>query len=425
MLQKFLSIFKSKNTLASLKDVEAMTSLVALQALLDNSVDSKSEKELVEAVSDNDVLDFLNEIFSVVHSKLESTTHHDELAKKWETVLREILVGVEYRGKYVETANTIKEKLDKKRDLSQCSDQTKNLLIEYSNSLCEDQEEIQQYLVNVASKLQDIYSEISEARSQFLSRSSKKESIENSFEQGIQDITQAIHDGENLDTLKDGLNAIVKAIQTKVIEEVESDENETKILENKIAGMSDKIKSLEDHAQNLEKTVREKHLEAITDPLTGLLNRAAYVQALEKNWMAWENNQIPSTMLVWDIDHFKMINDRHGHAAGDKVLQSVAKKLKSGSNSTDIIARFGGEEFVMLLANKTLKEGQQLAEQIREAISKTDFTYKKTSLHVTISCGVASFAKNDTPTTLFERADKALYRAKRSGRDRVEVLKAA
>lgn len=425
MLQKFFSIFKSKNTVASLADVEAMSSLIALQTLLDDSVDSDSEKELVDAASDNDVLNFLNEIFDTVHSKLESTTHHVELANKWEMVLREILVGVQYRGKYVEVANKIKEKLDKKRNLNQCSDQTKNLLIEYSNSLCEDQEEIQQYLVNVASKLQEIYSEISEARSQFLTRESKKQSIENSFEQGIQDISQTIQASENLDTLKSGLNAIVKAIETKVIEEVESEENETKILESKIAGMSDKIKSLEDHAQNLEKEVREKHMAAITDPLTGLLNRAAYVQALEKSWMSWESNNTPSTILVWDIDHFKMINDRHGHAAGDKVLQSVASKLKSGASKEDIIARFGGEEFVMLLTNKTLEEGMRLAENIRELISNTDFTYKNVSLQVTISCGVASFVTEDTPTTLFDRADKALYQAKRSGRDRVESLKVA
>ena len=425
MFQKIFSIFKNKNTVASLTDVEAMTSLIALQALLDDSVDSKSEKELVDVASDNDVLNFLNEIFNSVHSKLESTTHDAELANKWEMVLREILVGVQYRGKYVEVANKIKEKLDKKRNLNQCSDQTKNLLIEYSNSLCEDQEEIQQYLVNVASKLQEIYSEISEARSQFLTRASKKQSIENSFEQGIQDISKTIQDSENLDTLKNGLNAIVKAIETKVIEEVESEENETKILESKIAGMSDKIKSLEDHAQNLEKEVREKHMAAITDPLTGLLNRAAYVQALEKSWMLWESNNTPSTILVWDIDHFKMINDRHGHAAGDKVLQSVASKLKSGASKEDIIARFGGEEFVMLLTNKTLEEGMQLAENIRELISNTDFTYKNVSLQVTISCGVASFVTKDTPTTLFERADKALYQAKRSGRDRVESLKVA
>ena len=424
MLNKFLSLFKCKNTVATLEDVESMASLASVQDLLSN-LDSSYKMEVEHLPSDNPVLAFLNEIFDKIHVTLESNAQSVDLASKWEKVLREILVSVQYRGKYVETANNIKERLDKKKNISQCADQTKDLLIEYSNSLCEDQEEIQQYLVNVASKLQDIYSEISEARSQFLSRDSKKGNIEHSFEQGIKDISQTIEDSENLDSLKSGLNAIVKAIETKVIEEVESEENETKILESKIAGMSDKIKSLEDHAQNLEKTVREKHLEAITDPLTGLLNRAAYVQALEQSWMAWKNNKTPSTILVWDIDHFKMINDRHGHAAGDKVLQSVAMKLKSGSNSEDIIARFGGEEFVMLMTNKTLEEGRQLAEQIREIISKTDFTYKNMSLHVTISCGVASFVNKDTPTTLFERADKALYQAKRSGRDRVEVLKVA
>ena len=91
----------------------------------------------------------------------------------------------------------------------------------------------------------------------------------------------------------------------------------------------------------------------------------------------------------------------------------------------DILARFGGEEFVMLLADKNLEEGMQLAERIRALIASTEFTYKQQPLHVTISCGVSSFVKKDTPTTIFERADKALYKAKRGGRDRVETLKVA
>ena len=210
MFQNLLSIFKSKKDVASREDIEGIPSLVTLQSLLNDNVDLVSEKELLDNADDNEVLNYLNELFDDVNTKLQSNTHHVELAQRWATVLREILVGVQYRGKYLEDANKIKEKLDKNQNLTKCTNQTKKLLIEYSNSLCDDQEEIQQYLVNVASKLQEIYSEISEARSQFLSRSSKKHSIENSFEQGLKDISQTIDSGENLDSLKNGLNAIVE-----------------------------------------------------------------------------------------------------------------------------------------------------------------------------------------------------------------------
>ena len=138
--------------------------------------------------------------------------------------------------------------------------------------------------------------------------------------------------------------------------------------------------------------------------------------------MLWKEDNIQATLLVWDIDHFKMLNDQYGHAAGDKVLQAVARKLKVNVADDDIVARFGGEEFVMLLNGKSAQEGEELAERVRLIIADTEFTYKQQPLKVTISCGVASFQPKDTPTTLFERADKALYKAKRSGRNKVEVL---
>ena len=434
MFEKILKLLKN-NKLADLEDIQKMSSLVSAQSRLEeyqSIIDEKRledfllvERDVSDAFSNNEVLAYLGEFFQSVSAGLRSSTLDAKTVQQWRNVLRELLVGIQYSGGYVDSANKIKQQLDNSKNIIDCTQKTKNLLIEYSTSLSEDHEEMHGYLLTIAGKLQTIYGEISETQDEFFSRESKKGSINKSFEQGIKQLDDTLKNNDDLESLKKNLNKIVSVIQTKVIEEVEAEESETQILENKIAGMSNKIKLLEDHTKDLEKTIHKKHMEAITDPLTGLYNRAAYVQALEKAWMKWEQEKIPSTMLVWDIDHFKRINDRHGHAAGDKVLQSVAKKLETGVRKGDMLARFGGEEFVMLLVNKSLEEGVQLAERIRQLISVTEFTYKKQALHVTISCGVASFFDKDTPTSLFERADKALYRAKHSGRDRVESLKAA
>lgn len=434
MFDKFLSIFKS-NKSANLEEVQNMSSLASAKSRLEdyqNIADEKQieeylllEREINDSFSNNEVLAYLGDFFQSISAGLQSSTLDAKSVQQWKKVLRELLVGIHYSGEYVDLAKSIKEQLDASQNIIDCTQKTKNLLIDYSGSLSEDHEEMHGYLLTIASKLQSIYVEISETKDEYFSRESKKGSINKSFEQGIKELDDSIKNSEDLNVLKASLNRIVSAIQTKVIEEVESEESETQILENKIAGMSNKIKLLEDHAKDLEKTIHKKHMEAITDPLTGLYNRAAYVQALEKAWMNWQQNKTPSTMLVWDIDHFKVINDRHGHAAGDKVLQSVAKKLETGVRKGDMLARFGGEEFVMLLVDKSLEEGAQLAERIRQLISTTEFTYKNQPLHVTISCGVASFVDKDTPTTLFERADKALYKAKKSGRDRIETMKVA
>lgn len=434
MFDKILSIFKS-NKSANLEEVQQMSSLVSAKSRLEDYQDIADEKQLEEflllereindAFSNNEVLAYLGDFFQSISAGLKSSTLDAQSVQQWKKILRELLVSINYSGEYVDAAKDIREQLDACHDIVDCTQKTKSLLIEFSGSLSDDHEEMHGYLLAIASKLQTIYAEISETKDEYFSRESKKGSINKSFEQGIKQLDDTIKNGDDLTALKSNLNKIVSAIQTKVIEEVEAEESETKILENKIAGMSDKIKLLEDHAKDLEKTIHKKHMEAITDPLTGLYNRAAYVQALEKAWMSWQQDKVSSTMLVWDIDHFKMINDRHGHAAGDKVLQSVAKKLETGVRKGDMLARFGGEEFVMLLVDKSLEEGSQLADRIRKLISETEFTYKKQPLHVTISCGVASFEDKDTPTTLFERADKALYKAKKSGRDRIETMKVA
>ena len=434
MMNKILSIFKS-NKKVDLQAIQQMQTLDTLKITYDEYRELTNQGRLEDLLlkirdnedvfSNNEVIAYLGDLFQSVTAGLKASTLDAKSIEIWSRVLREILVSIHYTGEFLEIANNIKEKLDDGADIVKCTRETKDLLVAYSSGLTEDHEDMHGYLVDIAGKLQSIYSDVVQAKDEYFSRESVTGSINNSFEQGIKQLGESIESSNNINDLKNNLNHIVIALQEKIVQEVEAEESETKILENKIAGMSNKIKSLENHAKDLEKAVRQKHMEAITDPLTGLYNRAAYVQALENAWMKWQHDAVPSTMLVWDIDHFKSINDRHGHAAGDRVLQSVAKKLETGVRKGDILARFGGEEFVMLLADKTLEEGLQLAERIRVLISQTEFSYKQQHLRVTISCGVASFVKKDTPTTIFERADKALYKAKRSGRDRVEALKVA
>ncbi len=432
MLKKILSVLNRDRaySIGNILESKAFKDLRASFEEYDNAVnihiaENISMPELQQPCSNAEVIEHLEKWFELVAKGLTLSKTDAQALEQWSSDLRELMVNVHYTGDYIETANGIKQDLDERRDIIQSSQQAKKLLIQFSNNITEDHDAMQGYLVTIAEKLQTIYSEFNQTQHDYFSRKSMTGSINQSFERGIRDISESIAHGSDINELKNNLNHIVTAIQTKIIREVEADEHETRMLEEKISGMSHKIKALEEHAKHLEETIHQKHKEAITDPLTGLYNRAAYVQALEQACLKWENDKVPATMLVWDIDYFKSVNDRYGHAAGDKVLQSVAKKLSTGVRKGDILARFGGEEFVMLLANKTLDEGLQLAERIRLLISSTEFTYKKQPLHVTISCGVSSFVENDTPTMIFERADKALYRAKQGGRDRVEIANVA
>ena len=129
-------------------------------------------------------------------------------------------------------------------------------------------------------------------------------------------------------------------------------------------------------------------------------------------------------MVLADVDHFKSINDNYGHSAGDKTLKVIAKTLKLNLRETDFIARYGGEEFIILFPETSLAELEVPLNALREKIRKIPFKFKNVSVPITISFGATQFVTKDTSRSAFDRADEALYEAKRSGRDKV-ILKPA
>jgi diguanylate cyclase len=121
---------------------------------------------------------------------------------------------------------------------------------------------------------------------------------------------------------------------------------------------------------------------------------------------------------VWDVDHFKRINDTYGHRAGDRVLRAVADCLSGSIRGTDFLARYGGEEFVMILPGTKLEDALRVIDDMRVAVSKIGFHFRGNPVSITISSGITVLADADSAGSAFERADKALYNAKESGRNR-------
>lgn len=158
-----------------------------------------------------------------------------------------------------------------------------------------------------------------------------------------------------------------------------------------------------------------------TDPLTGVYNRTALHRVFQREWKLARRQDVPLSILFLDIDHFKKINDTYGHVAGDGVLVRVARCLRQTVRASDMVFRYGGEEFVILLSNTHLAGAGLLAERLRQAIRSIDCTDIAPSLCITASVGVVTLDQLETPEQLLERADGALYEAKRQGRDRVVI----
>jgi diguanylate cyclase len=186
--------------------------------------------------------------------------------------------------------------------------------------------------------------------------------------------------------------------------------------------MSQRIGELERSAQSFEARLRQKQQLASIDPLTGIANRLAFEQDIERVCAQVTQDGAEACLLVIDIDHFKKINDRFGHAAGDRALRIVAEQLATRLRADDLLARYGGEEFVVLLPNTDAAAGRVMAENLRACIESVAFRGQKRPVQITLSCGVTVLGKGDTPGDAFDRADRALYRAKHRGRNRCVML---
>lgn len=169
-----------------------------------------------------------------------------------------------------------------------------------------------------------------------------------------------------------------------------------------------------------EATARFEGL-AVTDTLTGLPNRRAFSQLLGLEFRRSLRYGRPLALLMIDLDHFKQANDRHGHPFGDFVLVKTASVIRDAVRESDFVARYGGEEFVVMLPETTTDEAMVVAEKLRHAMAARAFTHGSTTAHMTLSVGVSALPSSSVSDegALIDRADTALYAAKRGGRDRV------
>ncbi len=172
--------------------------------------------------------------------------------------------------------------------------------------------------------------------------------------------------------------------------------------------------------EKIIKLNKKLHALAHKDPLTGTQNRLAFMKAIEEEIERAKRYKTPLSIIMFDIDFFKKINDTYGHGIGDEVLKKLAETIEKNLRKTDKLFRIGGEEFIIILPNTNIENAKIVAEKLRKAICKTDFGKPG---RITISLGVTSFTKEDNEDSFLDRVDKALYMAKNNGRNRVEVIK--
>ena len=181
--------------------------------------------------------------------------------------------------------------------------------------------------------------------------------------------------------------------------------------------LQEKLANSEMEIEAMAAAMAEHREQAMTDPLTGLLNRRALDDQLHRRLEAWRTHRTPFSVLLIDVDHFKRFNDTHGHAAGDKALQVVGQALTNALRQHDVVTRYGGEEFAIVLPHTTLESSQAASRKAIAAISEALIPLDDQQTSVTASGGLASMQSAERVEDLLQRADQALYAAKDNGRN--------
>ncbi|WP_312271283.1 diguanylate cyclase [Pseudomonas sp.] len=274
--------------------------------------------------------------------------------------------------------------------------------------------QLNQRLDSFQNHLQQVNEGHDEAREQ-------ERSFSEELREQVSDLQTHVQEAAEPDNVKKALESRLDGMLTHMEQYQQQREARELEMAERLKTLSERVVSMEQEANDYRSHVEEQRKKALTDPLTGLPNRAAWTERLDAEVSLWQRYHNSLLLAVIDVDHFKRVNDDFGHLAGDKVLKIIGTQLSKKLRRTDFIARFGGEEFVVLLPNTSMEEGEPLIQALRAAIEACPFHFKGERVTITCSAGLTALQTGEGSKQAFERADQALYRAKRGGRNRIEL----
>lgn len=285
-----------------------------------------------------------------------------------------------------------------------------------------EQLEIEHFLADLSGRLSKLEQDATGVSTSTRDFVRSREAEHSSFSEHLENFRSEMDAIAELDQLKTWISGGLENLLDRLYSDRDRELSQLRDSSGRLGELTQRLKELELEAADLRSKLRLAHDLALRDPLTGLPNRKAYQDRISQEIARLRCFHQPFSLLLWDVDHFKGINDRFGHSAGDKVLVTVAQELEGCLRKTDFVARLGGEEFAMVLCGADGNAGRRIADQIRQKIGHCGFNSLGRPVRVTVSCGVSQAAYGDTPESLFERADKALYKAKKAGRDRCVLI---
>jgi diguanylate cyclase len=396
--------------------------LESIQKLVKNSATNDKLKNKLDTFSDL-LLHLSDEPFPLDKAK-------NDTAQKIETVivskqLLHLLAGTKIPGNYDSQASLLKNKLQAELDpeaFQVVLEKSVELLLSIKQHASLEQEDIEDFLSSITRQLTELGVHASSASVASQENAITRNKLDQAVSRQMKDLQQSSVNETSLDLLKQLITTRLEEIAQQINEHKQEEDQQHTKTQNQLKNMNSKIQVMESESKDLRGKLQIARDKALRDQLTGLPNRRAYEEQLSTEVARWQRYKTPLTMIIWDVDHFKKINDNYGHKAGDKTLLLISSLLTKNCRQTDFVARFGGEEFVMLLPDTSKESGFIMAEKIRTIIEKSGFNAGGKAISVTISCGITQYLDTDSFDSLFERADQGLYSAKNKGRNQCAVI---
>lgn len=279
--------------------------------------------------------------------------------------------------------------------------------------------EMESFLLTISERIHAFASNLAEVLGNQSESQDRDLDLRTDLETHFADIRASVRDTGQIAPLKAAVQESLDAIEDRVIAYLGTQSSGFERSQQTIEALSQKMQRMEIDAIEMRMQIAKERERATHDALTGLPNRLALEERIPEEYERWRRYGQPLTLSVLDVDHFKKVNDERGHSAGDKVLQELAAAIRGNVRKSDFVARYGGEELVVLMPGVNLKQGMIAAEKVRAHIEKLRFMYAGERVPVTVSIGVAEFKVGDASEAVFDRADAALYVAKETGRNQV------
>ncbi len=243
-----------------------------------------------------------------------------------------------------------------------------------------------------------------------------------SLENHLVALQNSIDYSQTLTELKEVLFSRLNTINTVIAEKKIQDGSLKTDADRQLESLRHNMNQMKDQIQAAEKRASLLEQELLKDPLTGAYNRRAYDRRIIEELHRFLRYKTIFSLLLFDVDHFKRVNDTYGHTVGDKCLKEIISRITTLLRKCDFPARYGGEEFVLILPETNKEQGKTVGEKIRQQVEKIEFIHKGETIRITVSVGITQVTTEDKdPEAIFNRLDQAMYAAKNSGRNTVIV----